>query len=57
LFTPAVEVTHLRGRSPRAGGAGALHYDRSHLAFYEKHRPGWAPWLRAWLRLRGRSIQ
>ncbi len=57
VFTPAVEVTHLRGRSPRAGGAGASHYDRSHLAFYEKHRPGWAPCLRAWLRLRGRSIQ
>lgn len=57
VFTPAVEVTHLRGRSSQAGGAGASHYDRSHLAFYEKHRPGWAPWLRAWLRLRGRSIQ
>jgi len=57
LFTPAAEVVHLRGRSPRAGGAGASHYDRSHLAFYEKHRPGWAPWLRAWLRLRGRSIR
>ena len=57
LFTPAVEVTHLRGRSSRAVGAGASHYDRSHLAFYEKHRPGWAPWLRTWLRLRGRSIQ
>jgi N-acetylglucosaminyl-diphospho-decaprenol L-rhamnosyltransferase len=57
LFTPAAEVTHLRGRSPRSGGAGASHYDRSHLAFYEKHRPGWAPWLRGWLRLRGRSIR
>ena len=57
LFTPAVEATHLRGRSARASGAGASHYDRSHLAFYEKHCPGWAPWLRAWLRLRGRSIR
>ena len=44
------------GRSRAAGhGGGASHYDRSHLAFYEKHVPGWAPWLRGWLRLRGRA--
>jgi hypothetical protein len=58
LFTPRAEVTHLRGRSagadPRAGRA---HYDRSHLAFYEKHAPAWAPLLRLWLRLRGRRIR
>lgn len=55
LFTPAATVTHLRGRSAgTAPGATRAHYDRSHLAFYEKHAPGWAPWLRAWLRLRGR---
>jgi GT2 family glycosyltransferase len=58
LFTPQAEVVHLRGRSqlPSTSG-GASHYDRSHVAFYEKHRPGWAPWLRGWLRLRGRSIR
>jgi GT2 family glycosyltransferase len=58
LFTPAVTVVHLRGRSVRAAmgvSSASPHYDRSHLAFYEKHAPGWAPWLRAWLRLRGRS--
>jgi GT2 family glycosyltransferase len=55
LFTPAATVTHLRGRAMRATGAGVAraHYDRSHLAFYEKHRPGWARWLRLWQRLRG----
>ncbi len=58
LFTPAAEVVHLRGRSVRAaGGRPSAHYDRSHVAFYEKHRPGWAPWLRLWLRLRGRTIR
>jgi len=53
LYTPAAEIVHLRGRSMAAGAGKAL-YDRSHLAFYEKHLPGWAPWLRLSLRLRGR---
>ncbi len=58
LFTPAAEVVHLRGRSVSAASAeGPSHYDRSHLAFYEKHAPRWAPWLRAWLRVRGRRIR
>jgi len=57
LFTPAASVTHLRGRSIRAAGAGSTHYDRSHVAFYEKHHPGWAPVLRLWLRVRGRAIR
>jgi GT2 family glycosyltransferase len=57
LFTPAATVTHLRGRSVRTAGSGPSHYDRSHLAFYEKHHPSWAPVLRAWLRLRGRAIR
>jgi GT2 family glycosyltransferase len=54
LFTPVVEVVHLRGRS-RAGDpvAARVAYHRSHLAFYEKHRPGWAPILRWYQRLRG----
>lgn len=55
LFTPDAQVTHLRGRSGQATpGPAKAHYDRSHLAFYEKHRPGWVPLLRAWIRLRGR---
>ena len=57
LFTPAAEITHLRGRSGRGSGTGTTHYDRSHLAFYEKHHPAWAPALRLWLRLRGRAIR
>lgn len=59
LFTPAAEVIHLRGRSSasRSGSAATSHYDRSHVAFYEKHAPGWAVWLKLWLRLRGRRVR
>jgi len=58
LFTPAAEVIHLRGRSIARGvTASTAHYDRSHVLFYEKHLPGWAPLLRFWLRLRGRVIR
>jgi N-acetylglucosaminyl-diphospho-decaprenol L-rhamnosyltransferase len=57
IFTPAAEITHLRGRSIRASGAGSVHYDRSHIAFYEKHHPQWAPLLKLWIRVRGRAIR
>ena len=54
LFTPRATVEHRGGRSgaPRSGA-----YDRSHLLFYDKHAPQWTPWLRAWLRLRGRAVR
>ena len=54
LYAPAATVTHLRGRS-RATVPDRMnaHYRRSHLAFYEKHHPGWAPLLRVYLRLKG----
>ena len=48
LFSPAAEVVHLRGRSQ----GDPTHYDRSHLAFYEKHAPHWVPALRLWQKLR-----
>ena len=56
LFTPAAEIVHLRGRS-RATAPAAMDaaYRRSHLAFYEKHHPRWAPLLRLYLRLEGPS--
>ena len=54
LFVPEAQITHVRGRSaasaPRATNAA---YRRSHVAFYEKHHPRWAPILKAYLRLRG----
>jgi GT2 family glycosyltransferase len=54
LFTPAAEVVHLRGRSrASAPTATAAAYRRSQVAYYEKHRPWWSPWLRRYLAWRG----
>jgi GT2 family glycosyltransferase len=54
LFTPDVEVVHLRGRSAAWAPAATIQaYRRSQVAFYEKHHPAWAPLLRLYLRLRG----
>jgi N-acetylglucosaminyl-diphospho-decaprenol L-rhamnosyltransferase len=54
LFTPASEIRHLRGRSrASAPAASNAAYRRSHLAFYQKHHPRWAPVLRAYLRMKG----
>jgi GT2 family glycosyltransferase len=54
FFTPEAEVTHRRGRSrATAMSAAQVAYRRSHVAFYEKHHPRWAPLLRMYLRLRG----
>ena len=54
LFTPAAEITHLRGQSrasqPEASIAA---YRRSHLAFYQKHYPWYVPLLRLYLRMKG----
>jgi GT2 family glycosyltransferase len=53
LFTPDVEVTHLRGGSrASAADATARAYRRSQLAFYGKHHPFWVPFLRLYHRLR-----
>ena len=53
LFTPAAQITHLRGRSRATAPARVnVAYRRSQIAFYEKHHPRWAPMLRAYLRLK-----
>lgn len=55
IFVPDAHIVHLRGRSrARAGSAADVAYRRSHVAFYEKHHPRWAPVLRAYLKLRGK---
>ncbi len=53
LFTPSVEITHVRGgsRASEPAQTGRA-YRRSQIAFYEKHHPGWAPLLRLYLRVR-----
>jgi GT2 family glycosyltransferase len=54
LFTPDVEVVHLRGRSAASAPAATrAAYRRSHLAFYEKHHPAWVPLLKLYQWLRG----
>jgi GT2 family glycosyltransferase len=54
LFTPSVEVVHLRGRSAASAPAATREaYRRSRIAFYEKHHPAWAPFLKLYLRIRG----
>jgi hypothetical protein len=54
LFTPEVQVVHLRGRSAATAPATtAQGYRRSQLAFYGKHHPRWVPLLRLYLRMRG----
>lgn len=58
LFTPAVEIVHLRGRSgASAAAATRAAYRRSHLAFYRKHHPALAPFLALYHRLRDRALQ
>jgi len=54
LFVPDVQITHLRGRS-KSSAPTATHaaYRRSHLAFYKKHHPMWAPLLALYLRIKG----
>jgi len=55
LFVPAAQVVHLRGESRRSvSSATEMAYRESQLAFYEKHHPRWAPFLRLYLRARGR---
>jgi N-acetylglucosaminyl-diphospho-decaprenol L-rhamnosyltransferase len=57
LFTPDVEITHLRGRSRRAAPAATNRaYRRSQIAFYVKHHPRWAPLLKLYLKARGADI-
>jgi GT2 family glycosyltransferase len=52
LFTPDVEIVHLRGRSAASAPAATnAAYRRSRIAFYEKHHPRWAPVLKLYLRI------
>ena len=55
VFLAEAQIEHLRGRSvATASRPTAVAYRRSQLAFYQKHHPGWAPILKAYLKIRGR---
>jgi GT2 family glycosyltransferase len=58
IFVPEATVRHLRGRSTAtAPGPTAQRRRESHLAFYRKHHPAWAPLLAWWLRRRGFDVR
>jgi GT2 family glycosyltransferase len=58
IFVPAATVRHLRGRSGSGAPAATERRRRdSHLAFYRKHHPAWAPLLAWWLRRRGFDVR
>jgi N-acetylglucosaminyl-diphospho-decaprenol L-rhamnosyltransferase len=55
LFCPDAQIVHMRGRSrSNAPTLAERAYRESQLAFYAKHHPRWQPWLRRYLRVRGR---
>ena len=54
LYVAGAEVLHYRGRSAARNPETARRYQQSHLAYYEKHLPFWAPALRAYLKMRGK---
>lgn len=57
-FVPEVTVRHLRGRSAAvAPAATEMRRRQSHLAFYRKHHPVWAPVLALWLKRRGHDVR
>jgi GT2 family glycosyltransferase len=55
VFVPAAEVRHLRGRSAGRNPETERLRRLSHVAFYDKHLPHWAGWLRLYLRVTGRG--
>lgn len=54
LFVAAAEVLHYRGRSGPANPNLERMRQQSHVAYYEKHLPVWAPLLRAYLKVTGK---
>jgi GT2 family glycosyltransferase len=57
LYVAAAEVLHYRGRSAARNPATERMRRKSQVAYYQKHRPGWAPLLRAYLRLTGKPFR
>lgn len=54
LYVAGAEVLHHRGRSAARNPETERLYQRSHIAYYDKHLPFWAPFLRAYLKVRGK---
>ena len=54
LYVAAAEVLHYRGRSAARNPELERRRRQSHMAYYEKNAPAWAPALRAYLKLLGK---
>jgi GT2 family glycosyltransferase len=54
LYVAGAEVLHYRGRSAARNPEMEQLRQRSHIAYYEKHLPLWAPMLRLYLKLTGK---
>lgn len=54
LYVAGAEVLHYRGRSAARNPEVERLRRQSQIAYYEKHRPFWAPVLRAYLRVTGK---
>lgn len=57
IYVASADVVHLRGQSAARHPATARLRRLSHVAYYEKHHPGWASVLRAYLRLTGQPVK
>lgn len=54
LYVAGAEVLHYRGRSAGRNPEMERLRQQSHIAYYEKHLPRWAPVLRAYLKMTGK---
>jgi GT2 family glycosyltransferase len=55
LFSAEPQIVHLRGRSAGTAPERVRNaYRKSQIAFYAKHHPGWVPFLKIYLKIRGR---
>lgn len=54
LYVAGAEVLHYRGRSAPKNPELERKRQQSHIAYYEKHLPRWAPLLRVYLKVTGK---
>lgn len=55
LYIASAEVLHYRGKSAPSNPALERLRQKSHVAYYEKHLPGWTPLLRLYLKVTGKG--
>ena len=54
LYVAGAEVLHYRGKSAPTNPELERRRQLSHVAYYEKHLPKWAPLLRVYLKAAGK---